>query len=366
MPHSRATTAPDDQTFMQMALRLGAEAAAAGEVPVGAVVVKDGVVIGSGCNSPIQSCDPTAHAEVQALRTAARTLGNYRLDDCTLYVTLEPCAMCCGAALHSRLKRVVFGAAEPKTGCAGSVQNLFANAQLNHQTQVEGGLLAQQASLQLQTFFKDKRAQQRQDAAPLREDALRTPEHCFGALVDYPWAPHYVSDLPSLAGLRLHYLDLGRADSPQVYLCLHPIPGWSFSWRARIAVWLEQGVRVVAPDLIGFGKSDKPKRADFHQPDWHLRCLQELLERLDLRNLVVLLPDATHPLLQGLAAAVAKAEPGRRLRRLQLEAIEPAEAHTQAQAQERVGRMAPYPNAGYRAGERALAPKTSRAAKMKS
>jgi tRNA(adenine34) deaminase len=321
MPHSRATTAPDDQTFMQMALRLGAEAAAAGEVPVGAVVVKDGVVIGSGCNSPIQSCDPTAHAEVQALRTAARTLGNYRLDDCTLYVTLEPCAMCCGAALHSRLKRVVFGAAEPKTGCAGSVQNLFANAQLNHQTQVEGGV-------QLQAFFKDKRAQQRQDAAPLREDALRTPEHCFGALVDYPWAPHYVSDLPSLAGLRLHYLDLGRADSPQVYLFLHPIPGWSFSWRAQIAVWLEQGVRVVAPDLIGFGKSDKPKRADFHQPDWHLRCLQELLERLDLRNLVVLLPDATHPLLQGLAAAVAKAEPGRRLRRLQLEAIEPAEAHT--------------------------------------
>jgi tRNA(adenine34) deaminase len=115
-----------DEIFMQQALAEARQAAAAGEVPVGAVVVRRGEVIASGRNAPVDGHDPTAHAEIVALRAAAQVLGNYRLDDCELFVTLEPCAMCSGAMLHARLKRVVFGAADPKTGAAGSVLNLFA------------------------------------------------------------------------------------------------------------------------------------------------------------------------------------------------------------------------------------------------
>ena len=126
-----AESAAHDARWMRLALAEALAAAAAGEVPVGAVVVKDGTVIGAGRNAPIGAHDPTAHAEVLALRAAARHLGNYRLDDCTLYVTLEPCAMCSGAMLHARLARVVYGAPDPKTGAAGSVLNLFAEPRLN-------------------------------------------------------------------------------------------------------------------------------------------------------------------------------------------------------------------------------------------
>ena len=143
--------------FMQQALAQASQAAAAGEVPVGAVVVCDGQVIATGSNAPIGLHDPTAHAEVIALRAAAKVRGNYRLPDCELYVTLEPCAMCVGAMLHARLKRVVFGALEPKTGAAGSVLNLFENKQLNHQTQVEGGVMAQECGAMLQAFFRERR-----------------------------------------------------------------------------------------------------------------------------------------------------------------------------------------------------------------
>ena len=115
---------PEDEGFMQLALRQAQAAADAGEVPIGAVVVRAGQVIATGHNAPVAQIDPTAHAEVNAMRAAAQVLGNYRLDDCTLYVTLEPCAMCSGAALHARFKRVVFGASEPKTGAAGSVLDL--------------------------------------------------------------------------------------------------------------------------------------------------------------------------------------------------------------------------------------------------
>ena len=144
---------------MQLALAQAALAGAAGEVPVGAVVVRDGVVIACGHNAPIASHDPSAHAEMQALRAAAQILGNYRLPECELFVTLEPCAMCAGAMLHARLKRVVFGASDPKTGAAGSVINLFAQTQLNHQTQVQGGIQAQECAAVLQDFFKQRRTQ---------------------------------------------------------------------------------------------------------------------------------------------------------------------------------------------------------------
>ena len=281
---------------MAAALAQAHVAGRAGEVPVGAVVVKDGQVIATGRNAPIDDHDPTAHAEIVALRAAARHMGNYRLDGCELYVTLEPCAMCSGAILHSRLSRVVYGASEPKTGAAGSVINLFDNPQLNHQTRVQGGVLAQDCAALMHEFFRARRDQARQTSSPLRDDALRTPEACFANLPDYPWQPHYVSDLPSLNGLRLHYLDEGTCEegpnaSPLTYLCLHGNPAWSYLYRKMIPVFLAEGHRVVAPDLIGFGKSDKPKKETAHHFNWHRQVLLELIEHLDLRNVVLVVQD---------------------------------------------------------------------------
>ncbi|HYW57285.1 MAG TPA: tRNA adenosine(34) deaminase TadA [Polaromonas sp.] len=282
-----------DADLMQLALAQAGQAAAAGEVPVGAVVVRHGQVIATGRNAPIDGHDPTAHAEIQALRAAAQALGNYRLDDCELFVTLEPCAMCAGAMLHARLKRVVFGAADPKTGAAGSVVNLFANSSLNHQTELQGGVLAGECVAVLQDFFQKRRGDQR-DAAraahPLRDDALRTPDHAFDGLPGYPWQPNYISDLPSLDGLRMHYLDEGD-DGRLTYLCLHGNPAWSYLYRKIIPVFLAAGHRVVAPDLIGFGKSDKPKKDSFHNFTIHRQHLRELVERLDLKNVVLVVQD---------------------------------------------------------------------------
>jgi tRNA(adenine34) deaminase len=147
----------DDTAYMQEALQLAAQAAAAGEVPVGAVVVKDGVIIGRGYNQPLAGSDPTAHAEIMALRDAGKTLGNYRLADCDLYVTLEPCVMCSGAIMHARIRRVIFGARDPKTGACGSAIDLFAQPQLNHHAEVNGGMLADEAVALLQDFFARRR-----------------------------------------------------------------------------------------------------------------------------------------------------------------------------------------------------------------
>lgn len=146
-----------DTTFMEEALQLAAQAAAAGEVPVGAVVVKDGVIVGRGYNQPIAGTDPTAHAEIMAMRDAAKTLGNYRLTDCDLYVTLEPCVMCSGAIMHARIQRVMYGARDPKTGACGSAIDLFAQPHLNHHAEVNGGMLADQAVALLQAFFSRRR-----------------------------------------------------------------------------------------------------------------------------------------------------------------------------------------------------------------
>ena len=147
-----------DANFMTAAMRFAGEASAAGEVPVGAVVVKGGKIIGVGFNAPISRHDPSAHAEIQAMRAAATALGNYRLAGCTLFVTLEPCAMCAGAIMHARMERLVFGAADPKTGACGSVVNLFAEARLNHHTVVQAGLMAQQCGELLTNFFRQRRA----------------------------------------------------------------------------------------------------------------------------------------------------------------------------------------------------------------
>jgi tRNA(adenine34) deaminase len=150
---------------MREALLEARRAWAEGEVPVGAVVVKDGVVIGRGYNQPIGRHDPTAHAEIVAMRAAAETLGNYRLPGCELYVTLEPCVMCSGAMMHARLARVIYGASDPKTGACGSVVNVFANEQLNHHAEVVGGLLADDCGQVLKDFFAERRALRKSHAA---------------------------------------------------------------------------------------------------------------------------------------------------------------------------------------------------------
>ena len=142
---------------MWRAIELAQRAEAAGEVPVGAVVVAEGRIVGEGWNCPITALDPTAHAEIQALRAAAAALGNYRLGGATLYVTLEPCVMCVGAIFHARIARVVFGAPDPKTGAAGSVVNLFAEAKLNHHATVEAGVLADECGALLKRFFSSRR-----------------------------------------------------------------------------------------------------------------------------------------------------------------------------------------------------------------
>ncbi len=147
----------DDQKWMARALSLAAMAARAGEVPVGAVVVLDGQEIGAGFNAPISGCDPTAHAEIRALRSAARRAGNYRLPGATLYVTLEPCTMCVGAIVHSRISRLVYGATEPKAGAVESARQTLQDDHLNWQIDATGGVLASECSDIIQRFFASRR-----------------------------------------------------------------------------------------------------------------------------------------------------------------------------------------------------------------
>ncbi len=284
---THASVPLDDVAAMRLALAEAHAAAAAGEVPVGAVVLKDGQVVATGRNAPMAGHDPTAHAEIVALRAAAQALGNYRLDGCTLVVTLEPCAMCAGAMLHARLDRVVYGAADAKTGAAGSVVDLFAEPRLNHRTTVQGGVLADECGALLRGFFKPRRV----NPSPLRDDALRPPDAAFVDLPGFPWPPHYVSDLPALAGLRMHYLDEGPRDARRTWLCLHGNLAWSYLYRHMIPVFAAAYDRVVAPDLIGFGKSDKPKKEGAHRFGWHRQVLLEFIESLDLRHVVLVVQD---------------------------------------------------------------------------
>jgi tRNA(adenine34) deaminase len=283
------------QTLMQLALAQAQAAAALGEVPVGAVVMApDGRIVGQGHNRNRTDADPSAHAEMLALREAARTLGNHRLEGCTLAVTLEPCAMCAGAMLHARISQLVIGAADPKTGAAGSVINLFNVAALNHHTQVLHDVQAQTCGRLLQDFFAHRRQHHKVAARmnhPLRDDALRTPDAAFADLPGYAWAPHYISNLPALDGLRLHYLDEGPRDASRTWLCLHGNPAWSYLYRKMLPIFLAAGDRVVAPDLIGFGKSDKPKKDGAHNFTWHRQVLLELVERLDLQRVRLVVQD---------------------------------------------------------------------------
>lgn len=147
-----------DESYMRRALELAAQAEADGEVPVGALVVLDGEVIGEGWNRPITMRDPTAHAEIVAMRTAAARLGNYRLTGATLYVTLEPCPMCAGAMVHARIARLVYGAPDPIAGAGGTVFDLLHTPTLNHRAEVEGGVMAEMCSRRLKEFFQTRRA----------------------------------------------------------------------------------------------------------------------------------------------------------------------------------------------------------------
>ena len=162
---------PRDPAWMRLAIDQARNAWAVGEVPVGAVLVREGRVLATGYNQPIGGHDPTAHAEIRAIRAAAELLGNYRLVDCDLYVTLEPCAMCAGAIMHARIRRLVYGARDPKTGACGSVVDLMAEQRLNHHTQVTGGVLADECGAMLSEFFASRRRAAREaaraaDAAP--------------------------------------------------------------------------------------------------------------------------------------------------------------------------------------------------------
>lgn len=288
MPRVNQSDSPsDDVAWMRLALNQARLAARVGEVPVGAVVVKDGQLVSSAHNAPIALSDPSAHAEMIALREAGKALGNYRLDGCTLYVTLEPCAMCSGAMLHARLDRVVFGAPDSKTGAAGGVLDLFAQSALNHGTQVKGGVLASECADVLKSFFKPKRL----NTQPVRQDALRTPENRFNKLPDFPWKGQYMSHLPSLDGLRLHYLDEGvnatAQDGQTTYVLLHDAGSWGYEFRHMIPVFVAAGGRVLVPDLVGFGKSDKPKKATAHSLHWHLRVMTEWITAMGLTNVVL-------------------------------------------------------------------------------
>ena len=274
--------------FMRQALEQARCAAACGEVPVGAVVVKDGKVIGRGHNSPLSAQDPTAHAEVLALREAARTLGNYRLEGCTLYVTLEPCTMCSGAMLHARVDAVVYGAAEPRTGAAGSVLDVFGYSAINHQTRVLRGVLAAQCSALMADFFQLRRQEKKaQQPHPLRDWALRNADEAFAGLPAWPWQPQWRSDLPALQGLRLAVVDEGSEDAALTWLCLHGSPGWGYGFRHLLPDLLAAGHRVVVPDLPGFGRSDQPKKDKQHSAQWHLQVIAELIEALNLRRLIL-------------------------------------------------------------------------------
>ncbi len=356
------TLAPDDDVrWMRLALAEAAAAGAAGEVPVGAVLVRGGAVIATGRNAPIARRDPTAHAEIEALRAGAAALGNYRLDGCTLYATLEPCAMCAGAVLHARLGRVVFGAGDPTAGAAGSVVDLFAEPRLNHRVHVAGGVLAEECGGLLREFFRERRSLARARAEPLRDDALRTPAARFaafdGALLG---TSRWVSDLPSQHGWRLHHAEEGPAEAPVCVVALHAPGQWGWQYRhlaaavravndAALARGAAAPLRLLVPDLIGHGRSDKPKREAVHTLDWHADVLLEWIGRLGLCR-IVLVHDAGAP---ELGARLAARAPGR-FAAVLLSPNGPVEAGDAAFDTLLAARRAPFPDAGHEAALRAL------------
>jgi len=348
--HTPSPSALDDETCMRLALAQAKLAAERGEVPVGAVLVRreSGEVRVLACahNAPISLRDPTAHAEIQVLREAAHALDNYRLEDCEVYVTLEPCAMCAQAMLHARVKRVVFGATEPKTGAAGSVLNLFAVPELNHHTKVVAGVLANDCADVMRTFFEGRRRSAKLHAEPLREDALRTPAHAFDAAWEH-WSPlrgasRTLQDIPAFEGLRFHYLDVGGGGLGTVWLALHGPDGWWPQWAEWALARERQGERVLVPDLIGFGQSDKPKKANWHSLQTHVQGLVQWLQRLGVDRLRLAVAPGQEQLATALVLALGADT-----------AVLDAQAGKQAGVLTSALKNMPYPDAGHRAAQRA-------------
>lgn len=329
---------------MLLALEQARLAQALGEVPVGAVVVFEGEVVGRGHNRCIIDCDPTAHAEVVALRDAACRLGNYRLTGADLYVTLEPCCMCSGAIFQARLRRVVYGARDPRAGAAGSALNLFAVPELNAHTRVEPGPMAEACSDLLKAFF----APRRRKPEPLRDDALRTPEACWVGWDVAGATSCYVSDLPAARGLRVHWLDSHPDGSGEgAWLLLHGRRAWSQAWHAWWPGLTAEGRRALAPDLIGYGRSDKPKKPQAHRLLQQVHVLAELLERLDLRAVQVMAEDLG-------ALLVACLPPSARVRLDRVWVLEPP-CGAYESAVEHGWEAVPYPSRSFRAADQALA-----------
>lgn len=289
-----------DLGFMRLALAQAALAEQAGEVPVGAVVVHQGRVIAQGHNQTLGQQDITAHAEIQALRQASEVLGNHRLDDCELYVTLEPCLMCSGALMGARIARLVYGASEPRTGAAGSVLNVFADPRLNHHTRVQGGVLGQACAAAMARFFQGRRQAQaiERSATYLRDDALRCPATRLPA---WPQGLHsaFVHDGPALDGHRLHVLAAGQG-AEQALVLLHGPAQWSAAYATAALELAQAGLAVYAPDLLGFGLSDKPKKAAWHTLERHAQVLREYLSSLSQPRVCLALPASMAALVQGL------------------------------------------------------------------
>jgi len=322
----------NDAHWMQLALNEAKLAAQEGEVPVGAVVVRDGKLLATGRNASIQTHDPSAHAEVLALRAAAQEVGNYRLDDATLYVTLEPCPMCAGALLHARVGRVVFAAADPKTGAAGSVLNLFDNPLLNHQTEVQGGVLAEPCAQELKSFFQARRT----NPEPLRDDALRTPDQAFSSLAEVPQVSFFTPQTGDFAGLRMAFSCAGPHQAAHGWLLLHSAHDWRYAWRWLLPALAVQGHAVLAPDLMGFGQSDKPKKSRTHTLQAHADSLMAWLGNYQMERCTVVYEPTMAPLVKALASCYS----GLSIALIELETN---------RLMDEAARQAPFPDMGHRA-----------------
>lgn len=291
----------EDLAKMQMALEQAHIAQKAGEVPVGAALFLGDELICKAHNAPVCTHNPCGHAEVLVLQEAGRRLGNYRLEGCSLFVTLEPCVMCAGAILNARIKTLVFGAKDERAGAAGSVLNVFENPRLNTHTQVRAGVLAEDCAKPLVDFFKLRRSQikAKRDHTKLylREDAFRPDLHQFKQLM-LPWmqkglVSNYTNDLACDPGLRIHHWDTQEhgadvaptAQAPQprkTWVCLHGLgsSGAFFSpWAIERACL---GERVLMPDLIGFGLSDHLRSATHIDLQHQVLLLQEWFDRMRL------------------------------------------------------------------------------------
>lgn len=295
--------------FMRLALEQAQIGEALGEIPVGAVLTLNGDVVAVGHNQTISKCDPTAHAEIVAIRAAAQALGNYRLAQCVLYVTLEPCAMCMGAVLHSRISKLYFGTSDPKTGACGSVLNIPAESRINHHCEVHAGILQTLCAQHLTAYFRTLRSQKSHSArVPMREDALRLDFRSLRPLV--PKAVSMpVDDLQASEGLRVQVWSSPQAaPSPStLILCLHGATSWSYIYGAFLAADMPPDVVAWAVDLPGHGGSDKTKKgAELLDTALQLRVLIELLGRVKSPGIHVIAQDSGGTLAIRLAREMPK------------------------------------------------------------